>query len=68
MARIEAPVAFRVEIIESERGWGSKVDEVIYFDDAGEARQYCEDYNKKYNNEPVTPDWYMVAKYCGKVS
>ena len=72
MPRIEKPTAFRVDIIESERGWGSKIDESIYFDNEAEARKYANDYNEKYNpplkpGESV-PDWYMIARYEGKVA
>lgn len=51
----------RVCIIESERGWGSKVDEVKYFDTRGEAQAFCVEYNKD-NNLAEVPDWYMVAR------
>lgn len=68
MPRIDKPKdAYRVDIIESERGWGSKVDETIYFDNEAEARQYATDYNLKYNTAKVVPDWYMRAEYAGKV-
>lgn len=58
---------FRVDIIESERGWGSKIDESIYFDNEPEARAYVEEYNRKHNLPVVAPDWYMVAVYEGEV-
>lgn len=68
MPRIQSiPQAYRVDIIESERGWGSKIDETIYFDNEAEARQYAVDYNRKYNNLDYVPDWYMRAEYVGKV-
>jgi hypothetical protein len=67
MPRIEHPTAYRVDLIEYERGWGSKIDETIYFDNESEARKYCEDFNAK-NTETVVPDWYMIADYRGKVS
>jgi hypothetical protein len=66
MARIEKPTAHRVDLIEYERGWGSKVDEVIYFDNKEEAVKYCEDFNSK-NTATTVPDWYMVADYRGLV-
>jgi hypothetical protein len=50
----------RVQIIESERGWGSKVDEVKRFDTQEEAEAFCNDYNKD-NNLQQVPDWYMYA-------
>ena len=67
MAQITKPIAYRVDIIESERGWGGKLVESIYFDNEEEARKYAMDYNTKYNTFEEVPDWYMVAEYCGKV-
>ena len=66
MARIDKPTAYRVDIIESERGWGQRVDETLYFDNEAEAREYCRNFNAR-NTEAVAPDWYMRADYCGKV-
>lgn len=68
MSRVELKTAYRVDIIESERGWGSKIDETIYFDDEAEARKYANDYNNKYNTATEAPDWYMRADYRGLVS
>ena len=65
MARIERPVGYRVDIIESERGWGSKVDEVLYFDNEAEAREYVRTFNAR-NTAATAPDWYMRADYCGR--
>jgi hypothetical protein len=52
----------KVEIIESERGWGSKVDEVKYFEASTveEATKLAKDFCNKYNekNNEVT---YFVA-------
>ena len=67
MPRISKPTAYRVDLIEYERGWGSKIYETIYFDNEAEARKYCEDFNAK-NTETTVPDWYMIADYRGKVS
>lgn len=49
-----------VHIIESERGWGSKLDEVEQFDTRAEAEAFVNDYNAK-NDLPQVPDWYMYA-------
>ena len=57
---------YRVDIMEYERGWGSRLDESIYFDTEEAAKKYAHDYNKKYNNAAVAPDWYMVAQYVEK--
>jgi hypothetical protein len=68
MAIVKKPEAtFKVDIIESERGWGSKIDETIYFDNEAEARQYAIDYNNKHNNLDSAPDWYVRADYAGRV-
>ena len=50
-----------VQIIESERGWGAKVDEVKKFPTREAAEAFCTEYNKS-NNLPVVPDWYMFAR------
>jgi hypothetical protein len=66
MARINKPTAFRVDLIEYERGWGSKIDETIYFDYEAEALQYTKEFNSKNNDVEVT-DWYMIADYRGAI-
>ena len=68
MPRIEKPKdAYKVIIIESERGWGQKIDETIYYDNEAEAIKFVNDYNKKHNPPGPAPDWYMIARYEGKV-
>lgn len=62
MARVNR--SYQVDIMEYERGWGSRVDESIYFDNEEEARAYVEQFNSK-NTGPTAPDWYMVAEYRG---
>ena len=52
--------AWAVEIIESERGWGSKVDEVKYFDNFDDAAEFVDKFNS-HNIAESAPDWYMVA-------
>jgi len=51
---------WRVDIIETERGWGSKVDESKYFKSRKRADTFVEKYNSK-NTELMTPAWYMYA-------
>jgi hypothetical protein len=51
----------KVVIIESERGWGQRIDEVKEFDDRAAAEAFVKDYNKE-NNLPSAPDWYMYAR------
>lgn len=58
---------FKAVIIESERGWGSKIDERLEFDTEQERDEYVEAYNRKHNPEMYevghrVPDWYMIAK------
>jgi hypothetical protein len=67
MAEIELPKAYRVDIIESERGWGQKLDGTRYFDNEDEAKKFVKEYNAE-NNLPYVPEWYMYAEYVGKVS
>jgi hypothetical protein len=50
----------KVYIIESERGWGQKIDNIKHFDTYEEARCFIDDFNKD-NNLDYTPDWYMYA-------
>lgn len=50
-----------VDLVEYERGWGSRVDETRVFDDYDEAKQFQEEFNS-HNTEDEVPDWYMVAK------
>ena len=57
--------AYRVDIIESERGWGSKVDETKYFESEAEAKEFCKEYNST-NPPGPAPDWYMQANYVGR--
>lgn len=58
---------FVAYIIESESGWGSKVDETLEFNTAEERDAFVREYNAKHNpnlgviGHPV-PAWYMVAK------
>ena len=51
----------RVAIIESERGWGRKIDEVKEFDTLIQAQAFIKEYNS-YNTSPTAPDWYMQAE------
>jgi len=54
------PHVYEIAIIESERGWGSKVEDYVYTITLDKADKFVEDYNSK-NNSPVVPDWYMYA-------
>ncbi len=52
---------FIVHIIESEAGWGQKVDDVRYFRAVENADNFVKTFNSE-NTCPVTPDWYMYAQ------
>jgi hypothetical protein len=66
MAQINKPIAYRVDLVEHERGWGSKLDESLYFDNEDEARNYVQTFNTR-NTARTAPEWYMVAEYRGMV-
>jgi hypothetical protein len=51
----------KVEIIESERGWGQKVDSTKEFPSRAKAEAFVKKYNAK-NDLPEVPDWYMYAR------
>ena len=51
---------WKVTIIESERGWGQKVDEVKEFNSYEDAKRFQIEFNNE-NTALVAPDWYMVA-------
>ena len=51
---------FAVDIIESERGWGRKLDSVETFATLEEAEKFQEEFNSQNTCDHV-PDWYMVA-------
>ena len=51
---------FRVDLIEYERGWGSRIDDRLFFDDWDAAVKYVEKFNSE-NTDAVVPDWYMIA-------
>lgn len=67
MGEVKMEERYKVVIIESERGWGSKVDEEKYFDNEEEAKRYVKEYNEKWNSSDIVPDWYMVAEFVGRV-
>ena len=52
---------WKVIIIESERGWGQRVDEVKEFKSYEEAKKFQIEFNKE-NNLLSVPDWYMAAR------
>ena len=64
--RVNLKEIYKVQITEYERGWGSKVDEILYFDNEKEAKDFASEYNSR-NTSSTTHDWYMQAEYCGKL-
>ena len=55
-------VKYTAVVIESERGWGQRIDEIKEFDTPAERDAFIVDFNKN-NNLPQTPDWYMVSRF-----
>lgn len=51
---------WKVTIIESERGWGQRIDDVMEFKNYEDAKKYQIKFNAD-NNKNYVPDWYMVA-------
>jgi len=54
-------VVYTAVLIESERGWGQRVDEVKEFKSEKKRDEFITKFNAK-NNEPTVPDWYMYAE------
>lgn len=54
-------MVWKVVIIESERGWGQRVDEVKEFETKAEADAFVKEFNSE-NTAPTAPDWYMQAQ------
>lgn len=57
----ETKFKFIVDVIESERGWGQKLDEQKEFETYEGAVDFIKDFNKD-NTQSVVPDWYMYAR------
>ena len=56
----------KVIIIESEAGWGQKIDEVKFFPTQKAAEAFVTKHNKV-NNKAIVPEIYWRAEYVGKV-
>ena len=52
---------YKVNLTEYEKGWGSKVFDVLYFQKEDNALSYIKEYNSK-NNLNYTPDYYTRAE------
>jgi hypothetical protein len=53
-------VIYTAVIIESERDWGRRIDEVKEFKTEKERDDFIREYNDKLPDGPA-PDWYMCA-------
>ena len=59
--------SIRVAIIESERGWGRKLEDVKTFPTMEAAQAFIKEYNA-YNTATTAPDWYMQAELMDEVN
>lgn len=53
-------LAVKVAVIESEAGWGSKIDDWMICQSVEDAKKFETEFNSE-NNKPSTPSWYMRA-------
>lgn len=67
MPEIRLSDTYKVQLIESERGWGQRVNETKYFDNLIDAEQFVDSFNAT-NNLTHVPDWYMCATTPVKVN
>jgi len=51
----------KVALLEFERGWGSRIDEIKEFPTIDEAKTFVDEFNSV-NDKKEAPDWYMVAE------
>lgn len=63
MARIDPTKTeiWRVDIIESEAGWGQKINERVFFDNWEEARDHKNKFNNDQPKSDVVPSIYWFA-------
>ena len=53
--------AVKIPVIESERGWGRKIDDWMVCLSVEDTKQFEQEFNSK-NIETTTPDWYMQVE------
>jgi hypothetical protein len=53
-------LAFKVAVIESEAGWGSKIDDYMVCLTVDDAELFKVEFDSE-NTESATPDWYMCT-------
>lgn len=61
MADLIGKGPWRVTVIESERGWGQRIDEYRRFETKEAADAWVSEFNSA-NTSATVPDWYMVAE------
>lgn len=61
MAEVFGTGPWRVTVIESERGWGQKVDMYRRFATEEEEKAWQREFNSA-NTSKTAPDWYMQAQ------
>lgn len=54
-------LAVKIAVIESERGWGRKIDDYMVCLTVEDAKEFKKEFNSK-NTEDSAPDWYMAAE------
>ena len=54
-------IAIKVPVVESERGWGRKIDDWMVCLTIEDAQAFKKEFNSE-NTSSTTPDWYMQAE------
>lgn len=54
-------IAIKVPVVESERGWGRKIDDWMVCLTIEDAQAFKKEFNSE-NISSTTPDWYMQAE------
>lgn len=54
-------LAVKIAVIESERGWGRKIDDWMVCLSIEDAKEFEKEFNSE-NKESSTPDWYMQVE------
>jgi hypothetical protein len=54
-------LAFKIPVIESESGWGRKLDDWMVCLSIEDTIKFKEEFNSK-NTSTTTPDWYMQVE------
>ena len=54
-------IAYKIPVIESEAGWGRKIDDWMICSSYDNAMKFKSEFNSK-NTEDTTPDWYMQVE------